>query len=108
MLEIRPPEGHIVARMNKPLTAGESLVPRSDPRAPQSEPPPPPRRRKRRGLFLRVLSGLLGAFFGILLLVGVIGGAAAFGGIGLIIGPVLLTLVSALLHFAEETLAKKS
>lgn len=34
---------------------------------------------------------------------GVIGGAAAFGGIGLIIGPVLLTLVSALLRFVEET-----
>jgi predicted PurR-regulated permease PerM len=33
---------------------------------------------------------------------GVIGGAAAFGGIGLIIGPVLLTLVSALLGFVEE------
>jgi len=34
---------------------------------------------------------------------GVIGGAAAFGGIGLIIGPVLLTLVSALLRFVEDT-----
>lgn len=34
---------------------------------------------------------------------GVIGGAAAFGGIGLIIGPVLLTLVSALLKFVEDT-----
>ncbi|MFM7396469.1 MAG: AI-2E family transporter [Gammaproteobacteria bacterium] len=34
---------------------------------------------------------------------GVLGGAAAFGGIGLIIGPVLLTLVSALLRFVEET-----
>lgn len=33
---------------------------------------------------------------------GVIGGAAAFGGIGLIIGPVLLTLVSVLLRFVEE------
>ncbi|MBU6377128.1 MAG: AI-2E family transporter [Gammaproteobacteria bacterium] len=33
---------------------------------------------------------------------GVIGGAAAFGGIGLIIGPVLLTLASALLRFIEE------
>jgi predicted PurR-regulated permease PerM len=36
-------------------------------------------------------------------LMGVIGGAAAFGGIGLIIGPVLLTLVSALLRFLEES-----
>jgi predicted PurR-regulated permease PerM len=34
--------------------------------------------------------------------VGVIGGATAFGGVGLIIGPVLLTLVSALLRFIEE------
>ena len=34
--------------------------------------------------------------------VGVVGGAAAFGGVGLIVGPVLLTLVSALLKFIEE------
>jgi len=34
--------------------------------------------------------------------VGVVGGAAAFGGVGLILGPVLLTLVSALLRFVEE------
>ena len=34
---------------------------------------------------------------------GVIGGAAAFGGIGLIIGPVLLTLVSSLLKFVEDS-----
>lgn len=34
--------------------------------------------------------------------VGVIGGATAFGGVGLIIGPVLLTVVSALLRFFEE------
>jgi predicted PurR-regulated permease PerM len=34
--------------------------------------------------------------------VGVVGGAAAFGGVGLILGPVLLTVVSALLRFAEE------
>ena len=34
--------------------------------------------------------------------VGVIGGAAAFGGVGLIIGPVLLTVISALLRFAED------
>jgi len=33
----------------------------------------------------------------------VIGSAAAFGGIGLIIGPVLLTLVSVLLGLIEET-----
>jgi predicted PurR-regulated permease PerM len=34
--------------------------------------------------------------------VGVVGGASAFGGVGLIVGPVLLTLVSALLKFIEE------
>ena len=34
--------------------------------------------------------------------VGVIGGAAAFGGVGLILGPVLLTVISALLRFAED------
>lgn len=34
--------------------------------------------------------------------VGVVGGAAAFGGVGLIVGPVLLTLISALLRFVEE------
>jgi predicted PurR-regulated permease PerM len=34
--------------------------------------------------------------------VGVVGGAAAFGGVGLIVGPVLLTLVSAVLKFIEE------
>jgi predicted PurR-regulated permease PerM len=33
---------------------------------------------------------------------GVIGGGAAFGGVGLIVGPVLLTLASALLRFIEE------
>lgn len=34
--------------------------------------------------------------------VGVVGGAAAFGGVGLILGPVLLTLITALLQFVEE------
>ena len=34
--------------------------------------------------------------------IGVIGGAAAFGGVGLIVGPVLLTVSSALLRFIEE------
>jgi len=37
--------------------------------------------------------------------VGVIGGVATFGFIGLVIGPVLLSLIVALLRFAEETLA---
>ena len=35
--------------------------------------------------------------------IGVIGGASAFGGVGIIIGPVLLTLISALLRFADDT-----
>jgi predicted PurR-regulated permease PerM len=35
--------------------------------------------------------------------IGVIGGVTAFGAIGLIAGPVLLTLVLALLRFLEES-----
>jgi predicted PurR-regulated permease PerM len=38
--------------------------------------------------------------------VGVIGGVSAFGGIGLIIGPVLLALIAALFRVFEETYAK--
>ncbi len=36
--------------------------------------------------------------------VGVIGGVAAFGFIGIVIGPVLLSLIVALLRFAGETI----
>jgi predicted PurR-regulated permease PerM len=39
--------------------------------------------------------------------VGVIGGVAAFGIIGVIIGPVLLTVMVALLQFVDETLARQ-
>jgi predicted PurR-regulated permease PerM len=39
--------------------------------------------------------------------VGAIGGASAFGILGLVIGPVLLSFVVALLQFAEESVAKK-
>jgi predicted PurR-regulated permease PerM len=38
--------------------------------------------------------------------VGVIGGVVAFGLIGLVLGPVLLSLIVALLHFAEEGVAR--
>jgi predicted PurR-regulated permease PerM len=38
--------------------------------------------------------------------VGAIGGAAAFGVLGLVIGPVLLSFAVALLRFAEENLPK--
>ncbi|MEZ5497855.1 MAG: AI-2E family transporter [Steroidobacteraceae bacterium] len=38
--------------------------------------------------------------------VGVVGGIAAFGPIGLIVGPVFLTLIGALLRFAEESLPR--
>jgi len=38
--------------------------------------------------------------------VGVIGGVVAFGLIGLVLGPVLLSLIVALLRFAEEGLKK--
>ncbi|HVH83093.1 MAG TPA: AI-2E family transporter, partial [Steroidobacteraceae bacterium] len=37
--------------------------------------------------------------------VGAIGGVSAFGILGLILGPVLLSFAVALLRFAEETLA---
>ncbi len=39
--------------------------------------------------------------------VGVIGGVSAFGIIGVIIGPVLLTLIAALLRLVDETLARQ-
>jgi predicted PurR-regulated permease PerM len=39
--------------------------------------------------------------------VGVIGGVLAFGIIGVIIGPVLLTVMAALLQFVDETLARQ-
>ena len=38
--------------------------------------------------------------------VGVIGGASAFGMIGVIIGPVLLTVIAALLRFIDESLSR--
>jgi predicted PurR-regulated permease PerM len=40
--------------------------------------------------------------------VGVIGGVSAFGMIGVIIGPVLLTVIAALLRFLDETLSRSS
>lgn len=39
--------------------------------------------------------------------VGVVGGVSAFGAIGLIIGPVLLTLMAALVRFADESLPQQ-
>jgi predicted PurR-regulated permease PerM len=39
--------------------------------------------------------------------VGVIGGVSAFGIIGVIIGPVLLTLIAALLRLVDETLLRQ-
>jgi predicted PurR-regulated permease PerM len=39
--------------------------------------------------------------------VGVIGGVSAFGIIGVIIGPVLLTVMAALLQFVDETLVRQ-
>ena len=39
--------------------------------------------------------------------IGVIGGVSAFGIIGVIIGPVLLTFISALLRFLDETLSRQ-
>jgi predicted PurR-regulated permease PerM len=39
--------------------------------------------------------------------VGVIGGISAFGMIGVIIGPVLLTVIAALLRYLDETLSRQ-
>jgi predicted PurR-regulated permease PerM len=39
--------------------------------------------------------------------VGVIGGVSVFGIIGVIIGPVLLTVMAALLRFVDETLSRQ-
>jgi predicted PurR-regulated permease PerM len=38
--------------------------------------------------------------------IGVIGGVSAFGMVGVIIGPVLLTVITALLHFLDDALAR--
>jgi predicted PurR-regulated permease PerM len=40
--------------------------------------------------------------------IGVIGGLSAFGMIGVIIGPVLLTVLGTLLRFLDETMSHKS
>jgi len=74
--------------MNKPLTAGESLIPPSggqggqhgpQPGGPRSPTPAQPKQPRKRGsLFLRVLRGLLGAIFGIMLLLAVVGGAGGW------------------------------
>jgi predicted PurR-regulated permease PerM len=40
--------------------------------------------------------------------VGVIGGVSAFGMIGVIIGPVLLTVLATLLRYLDETLSRVS
>ncbi len=44
----------------------------------------------------------------LIVFVGVIGGVSAFGMIGVIIGPVLLTVIAALLRFLDETLSRSS
>ncbi|MDQ1315827.1 MAG: hypothetical protein QG662_1936 [Pseudomonadota bacterium] len=44
----------------------------------------------------------------LLIFVGVVGGISAFGMIGVVIGPVLLTVITALLRFLDETLSRQS
>ncbi|HEX7416584.1 MAG TPA: AI-2E family transporter, partial [Steroidobacteraceae bacterium] len=39
--------------------------------------------------------------------VGVIGGLAAFGAIGLVLGPLLLSLIGSLLRFADESVGRR-
>ena len=51
-----------------------------------------------------LLIGRHGQVSTLMVFVGVVGGVSAFGAVGLIVGPVLLTLIAALLKFAAETL----
>ncbi len=67
------------------------------------------------GLVVSVSDNLLRAFLissqmpvsTLAVFVGVIGGLSAFGIIGVIIGPVLLTVMAALLRFVDETLSRQ-
>ena len=64
--------------MSGPLTAGEHLTPPSpDERKRRRRWVPPPRKR-RRGLFSRIVRGLMGGLLGIVVLVGAVGGATAY------------------------------
>ncbi len=68
--------------MSGPLTAGEPLTPQSpdNRRRPQqtNAAGAEPRRPKRRGLFRRFMRGVVGALLGIVLLVGLVGGAGGY------------------------------
>ena len=64
--------------MTKPLTAGDPLVPTPDPRHQPAAPKPKAAPPRRANLFVRVLRGLFGALFGILTLVGVVGGVGGW------------------------------
>ena len=68
--------------MTEPLTAGERLTPPSphDPNRadPKGAPTPVRVSRKRRGLLARLFLGLIGALFGIVVLVGALGGIGGF------------------------------
>ncbi len=68
--------------MTTPLTAGERLTPPTphDPNRPDPATAPSPARppRKRRGLLVRLFLGLIGALFGIVVLVGALGGIGGY------------------------------
>ncbi len=63
--------------MTKPLTAGESLVPKADPSSRPAD-APKPQNRKRPSLAWRFLRGLIGAVFAIALLLAIVGGAGGW------------------------------
>jgi len=64
--------------MSSPLTAGEPLSPTPDARRAAREPRAPGKQPKRRGWFGRVVRGLIGALFGLLLLAVVLGGVGGW------------------------------
>ncbi len=64
--------------MTQPLTAGEPLAPKPEPRG-TTTPPAAGKPKKRRSLPVRILRGLAGLILGLGVLVGIVGAAAAWG-----------------------------
>jgi penicillin-binding protein 1A len=64
--------------MSGPLTAGEHLAPPPPGERKRRRWAAPPPRKPRRGIFRRIVRGVMGGIFGIIVLVGVVGGATAY------------------------------